>query len=105
MDVSAIRLQMKDGVPDELSRTVVGHVTAATRVVHRDPLAAQLILRRHDVRRLAPRLRAERDDGRMFEQHEGVADGVRTAFFDQPGLQRETVWVGQEAGAEDGQGA
>ena len=89
MHVTAIRFEIEDGVPDELAGAVVGDVAAAARLVHGDAGVHERAGGRYDIGLLAACLHAQRDDGRMLEQKERVADATGAAVFDELLLQME----------------
>jgi hypothetical protein len=57
--------QVEDGIADKLSGAVVRHIAAAIHLVQLDALARQQCIACQDV--LAPRVAAERQDGRVLK--------------------------------------
>ena len=95
--VAPIRLEVDDRIADELPGAVIGHVAAATRLVHLDAPGREHLRRRDDVRAGAVRFHAERDDVRVLEQKKDVGDPARLAILHECALQRERLGVGHDA--------
>jgi hypothetical protein len=68
---------------------VIREVAAAPGLEHGDAFAREHLLGRDDIRRLAFRPDAKRDDGRMFEQQQRVARQPRPALMHQLRLELE----------------
>jgi hypothetical protein len=80
--ITSIWPQVEDRVADDLTRTVVRHVTSAAGLVDGDPEFAKPLARSDDVgaRNLASN--PERDDGRVFEEEQQIRNSVRTPLLD-----------------------
>jgi hypothetical protein len=89
VDVAAIRPQIEDRISDQLAGTVIRHVAAAAGFVDFNALSGQRGRRRDDIRVAAASLRAERDDRRMLEQQQRVANPPGAPILDQLPLQLE----------------
>jgi hypothetical protein len=96
--VAAIRFQVDDGIADELPRSVKRDIAAAAALEQRDSFRGEPFGRVENVRAVMARLRAEGDDGRMFEEQELIGDPSLLALFDQRVLQieRRLVFDGTE---------
>ena len=72
--------QIDDGVADELTRAVIGHVAAAIDLMHFNSAARQPLVANQNVgvRRVAP----QRNHRRMLQQQERVTDEVLLARRD-----------------------
>ncbi len=66
MGVAPRGLEREDRIADELSRTVIGHVAAATGLVQLDAASGELGRIEADV--LGPTTAAQRHDWRVLEQ-------------------------------------
>jgi len=89
--VAAVRLEVQDGVADELTRPVVRDVAASSGLEQRDAHEPAFgIVREHVVR---VRRRAERDDVRVLEQQQLVRDHAGAALADQRLLELERLAV------------
>jgi len=91
MQVAAVRLEIEDGIADELPGPVVGDVAAAAGLEELDAEQASFIGVEQDVRGIGGR--AERDDVRVLEQQELVNDIAVAPPPNQVLLQRERALV------------
>ena len=101
MDVLPVRLEIEDGIGDQLSGAVIGDVAAAAGLDHVDAARGQHFRCRDDVRARFSQLHAERDDMGVFEQQQRVGDALGTAIFDERLLQVERGRVRDDAEAAD----
>src|SRR5262245_31745680 len=92
MQVAAIRLQVEDGITDELTRSMIRDVSATTGLEQLDAEQTALLVINQNVRLV--RAGAERDDVRVLEQEKLIGDFVGTTLFDQALLQVERIAVG-----------
>src|SRR5205823_956952 len=72
--VAAIRLQVDDRVADDLPRTVIRDIAAASGLVDLDAAGRQRVGRGEDVRSAAVAAHAERQHVRMLDEHQRVDD-------------------------------
>ena len=96
VDVSAIRLEVEDGIADELARAVVGDVAAAPRLAQLDAERLEPLGRREHVRPRGLGAAAEGDHVGMFQQQQDIPDLARPPLFDERALQFEAFPVGHE---------
>jgi hypothetical protein len=104
MHVAAIGPQVEDGIADDLSGPVVGHVAAAACFVDLDTELRQALGRGQDVRSPAVSFHAERDDGRMLQQQEQIGHTLGPPLLDERALHRERVGVGDDPEPADFKG-
>src|SRR5688572_26856213 len=83
MHIAPIRIQVEDRIADELAGAVVRDVAAAARLEYRNAGGRERSFTGDDVRALAAGLDAERDDRRMFEQQQRVANRAAAALLDE----------------------
>lgn len=86
-----IAAEVEDGVADDLARAVKGDVSAAVAFEKLDAALLQQIGRADHIRSLG--VAAERDNRRVLEQKEDVADLVVFAEGDELLLQAKAGWV------------
>jgi len=67
-----VAAEIEDGVSDELARPVIGNVTATVDLVDLNAAACEQFVARKDVG--SGCISAKREHGRVFQQHERVAD-------------------------------
>jgi len=96
MNVATVGLETDDRIPHNLTWTVIGDVTAATRFQHVDATRLQHGRCRQNVRASAVSPYTEREHVRMLCEEEDVADATRHALFDKRSL------LGQRLGIRDG---
>ena len=89
------------GIADDLAGAVIGDVAAAAGFVHLDAARRERLRRRQDVRAAAVAADAEREDGRMLDEQQQVADAAGAPLLDQRALQRQRLGVRHEAEATD----
>ena len=99
--VAAIRIEVDDRIADELTRAVIGDVAAAPGLDELDAPRGSASGVSSDVRSIVPRLDAERDDRRMLQEQQLIADRAGFSLLDQLPLQLQRVGVGDEAEAPD----
>ena len=99
--VAAIGFQIEDRIANELPRTVIGDVAAAAGFMDVDAARSELIGRGEYVRPPAVAANAEREDVRMLEKDQQIADAASLALGDQRPLQRKRVGVGNAAKPAD----
>ena len=99
--VAAIGLQVDDRVADDLAGAVVGDVAAAAGLVHLDAARGQRLGGRENVRSAAVAAHAERQDVRMLDEQQQIADAARAPLLDERALQRQRVGVRHEAEPPD----
>ena len=100
LDVLAVRGEVEDGVPDELSRAVVGDLAAAVALADLDPELPAALGREKHVR--AGGVAPEREDGLVLQQEQRFV--VLTGPRGRLGLERESAVVGHapEPGGPEG---
>ena len=84
-----VAAQIDDGIADELTGAVVGDVAAAIDFVDLDAALSEVLVRGKDVG--AGGVASEREDGRMLEEEQRVADELLLAGGDDPLLDRERL--------------
>src|SRR5690606_6694235 len=85
MQVAAIRLQIENGIADDLAGTVVGHVAPSPAWREVDAPGLELLGRQQDVS-LFPG-RPHGDDVRMLQQEQQIRDEAFPAFVNELQLQ------------------
>ena len=103
--VAAIGLEIDDRVADDLAGPVIGDVAAAPGLEHLDAARGQVVVGRENVRPAAVAAHAEREDGRMLDQQQQIADRAGAPLLDERALQRERVGVRHQAEAPDLEGS
>ena len=83
MHVASIRLQVDDGIANELSGTVIRDVPTTPGLEQANAGRRQRLRRREDMRPIVAGLDAERDDGRMLEEQQLIGNQPRLAFVDE----------------------
>ena len=101
VNVTSVRLQIDDGVADDLTWTVVGNVAPASGFVHGDVERRQRFGRRQDMRPAAVTANAERQHVRMLDEQEDVSDSAGATFFRQLTLQCQGLCVRHAAETPD----
>ena len=104
MHVAAIRLEVHDGIADDLAGAVIGDVAAAAGLVDLDAARVQHLGRREDVRASAVAADTERQHVRMLDEQQQVADAVRSPILDERALDLERVRVRYDAESSDFEG-
>jgi hypothetical protein len=99
--VAAVGFQIEDRITDELTRAVERDVAAAAGLEERDTFRRERVGRLEHVRSVVPCLRAERDDGWMFEEQQLVGNAPLLALLDERVLQIERRLVFDRAEAPD----
>ena len=99
MQVLAVVREVDDGIADELTGAVVGHISPTLDLEHLDPGAV-----RQDVLRVT--VATERDDRRMFEQQQHVVrEPPRDAVLGEAALPLQRFAVRHAAGVNHLEGA
>ena len=88
--------QVENGVRDELTRPVIRHVAAPSRLVDLDSALGEQFGRGENVRPRALEFHAERDDVRVLEEQESVGPAARLALLDDGALELEALRVRYE---------
>ena len=101
MNVTPIRVEIEDGIADELTGTVIGDVAPAAGLVYDDVFGSQLGVGGDDVRALAACFDAEGDDRRVLEEQERVVDAAGSTVLDERLLERQAGFVVDEAEPSD----
>src|SRR5262249_48291177 len=78
-------------IADELTRTVIGDVAAASRLDDLDAARGQRVSRREHVRAAAIAAHAERQDVRVLDEQQAVVDAIRLAILDERALELERL--------------
>jgi hypothetical protein len=94
MHIASIGLEIDDRISDQLAGTMVRDVAAAAGLVNLDAARGKEIGRRQDVRPAAVAADAEREDVRMLEENQQIADAPRLPLLDERSLERKRVEVG-----------
>ena len=97
--VASIRVQVDDGIADDLSGAVVGDVAAAAVFEHVDAACRERVRRRENVRASAVAAHAERQDVRMLDEEEQIADAPRAPVVHERALQRQRIGIRDQAKA------
>jgi len=91
--------QIEDGVPDELTGTVEGYVSAAVAIEALNAASSEQFVRCDYVRGFG--VAAERDHRRVLEQQQGIADASFLSQVDQLLLQAKAGGVIERAELEN----
>jgi hypothetical protein len=102
MNVAAIWFEVDDGIPNRLTGSMVGDVAATPGLKYCDPTGIERLRGREDVRSPAIASHAERQNMRVLDEQQRVADPSGPTVFDQCALQRERVCVRHQAESADG---
>jgi hypothetical protein len=97
VDVATIRMQIEDGIADELTRAVIGDVPAATSLVDLNPNLGEPRLVGQDVRAPSVAFDAECNHSRMLQEQQEIRYAAGSTFFDELALHRERVPVPNHA--------
>ncbi len=93
MHVHAVGLQVDDGIADDLSWTMVRDVAAATRLVDLDAACGQNVGKGKDMAPSAIAANAERQNVRVFDEEQLIADDAVPPPLDQFALQGKRIGV------------
>ena len=99
--VAPIRLQVQDGIADDLPGPVISDVAAAAGLVHFDLPRGEQLGRSDQVRPRRIGLDAKRNDVRMFEQEKQVGDAPGAALFDERALHIAGIGIRNDAKPPD----
>ena len=91
--------EVEDGIPYQLPRTVISHVTAAIDLVQRDAAAGEQRVGRQHVGAVG--VAAQGQNGRMFQQQQNIPDPSLVAQLHQLSLQAERFVVGERGRDRD----
>src|SRR5688572_21067816 len=101
MHVASIGLQIEYGVADDLSRSVIGHISTAAGFVHGDAKLRELCVCGDDVRAAAVAFYTKRDDRWMLQEQQEIRDASGATLFDELPLHGERLVVRHHAQATD----
>ena len=93
MYVAAIRAKVDDWVPDKLTGTMVGNISAAPGLMDFYPAISQKLAAGHDVRAPAIASDAQRQHMRVLHEQQDIVDVSRPALLDELALKRQRLGV------------
>ena len=99
--IATVRLEIDDGIPDDLSGPVISDVAAAAGLVDFDAARRQRVCARQDVRPPAVAAHAQGQDVRMLDEQQRVGNPVCTPILHQRALQGERLAVRHQAETPD----
>ena len=94
MHIAPIGTEVENRIAHHLSRSVVGDISAAPRLVNLDAAGCQDVGAGPDVRSSAVPLHAERQDMRMLDEQQDVVSPTGPPLLDELTLERQGVGVG-----------
>src|SRR5687767_2959177 len=104
MHVAAIGLQIEDRVADNLARSVVRDVAAASRLRDFDAELRETLGRGQHIGTAAVALHAKRDDRGMLQQDQEIWNAAGAALLDELALKCQSLAVGNETETADLEG-
>ena len=105
MHVAAVRPQVEDRIANQLTRTVIGHITAAARFDDVDTEPAQGLGCGEDVLAGIRALHPDGDDGWMLQQQQQIVRAAGLTILDEGTLQVERLAVAHDSEPADEQRA
>jgi hypothetical protein len=94
MHIAPIGSKIEDWVSDDLSRPMVGDVSAPARLMDLDAKGGQLFRSRQNVTTATVATNAKREDVRVFDEQENIAYSTALPIVDQRSLKGKRISIG-----------